>query len=268
MWSFAYMKKFFTLIELLVVIAIIAILAAMLLPALQQARGRARAVGCMNNLSQIGKGMSFYINDHKGFFPWKDKSNFSYWLGNSRDYCPWYDYFEWNSPPKTRVFFGGISLVGGSTVVRGPYLCPDVSERNLHHTGILFNANQPYPKPENSTAYDKLFFSLSFNDSFLRSKRTQEPFKYVDKVHLSQMRRPSVTVYMTDGGGQGYTDYRCSGSSTDTGIKKNVPGRHVGSANFMYADFHVSTIRYNDFPSVTRGFYNGPTWCPIATDGI
>ena len=59
----------FTLIELLVVIAIIAILAAMLLPALSQAREKARAATCMANLKQLGLVFLMYADSHNGYVP-------------------------------------------------------------------------------------------------------------------------------------------------------------------------------------------------------
>ena len=105
-------RKAFTLIELLVVVAIIAILAAMLLPALSAAREKARRSACMNNLSQMGRAFESYAGDYNGYLP--------SWAG-------------WVGPDYTWCYNGGLPSAGGTP--ESDDTCDYWGDANFHNRG-------------------------------------------------------------------------------------------------------------------------------------
>ncbi len=113
-------KKNFTLIELLVVIAIIAILAMMLLPALSQARARARAIACTSNLNQVGKMWILYFSDFNDMLP---RNSFS------APYYRWPSYL-WYHAGRAKSMGQNIYCImnkEGTSVLRpqDPFRCPE-----------------------------------------------------------------------------------------------------------------------------------------------
>lgn len=236
----------FTLVELLVVIGIIAILVAILLPALQAARRQARTIQCASAMRQFGIANSMYVNEQNGWcVPVKTGLNSvlpahkGTYYSISLPYIPWYmnpilrKHLGMPSPPIERGPFGYTTVNWVDNWTLG-LLCPDaVWSREIEKQRITHNFGFNHE-------------SLGQNDKGIT------PFNYGYFVKMSQIKNSAEKIQMMDANWF-YQNGTNMGSFADWRVKwdvyrhyppdlgtRMVAYRHKEGANVLYYDGHVA----------------------------
>jgi len=221
----------FTLVELLVVIAIIAILAAMLLPALKNAKDYAKRILCVNNLKSNGTAISFYTDDFKGFYP----LSYNYLDTNER----WYRTLYLLGYVERKDY---VNLGDGSTkaVNNSVFICSTdydvIDNKILYYAGYLgsYGPNQCLFLQYTSSSSPKNFSTAKVkdvSDTVVLGESAVNRVAYASRTQ----EKLNITWY----------------ASNNQSFSYQQRWKHNRIQNLLFADYHVEGISYSDWPNMT-----------------
>lgn len=228
-------QKHFTLIELLVVIAIIAILAAILLPALNSARERGRAASCINNLKSLGQTTALYTDSY-GVFPCgpsflKPGGGVHNW--NAINFTIPQGQLRRHGNLAAEVFncpsFGNIDMFSLTAQIGNSVDMTDTYVTHWNNRGMIF------------TTYGWNYTYLGMGDMHENYNHENARGPYMP----GKAKSPSTLLHMadtnhqkTDGsaGGRWWLDHRANDSTYSRGFLWPI---HSGGANILFVDGHV-----------------------------
>lgn len=217
------MKKQFTLIELLVVIAIIAILAAMLLPALNKARGKANATKCLSNMKNCGQILRLYADDNNEFLPLMVLRTPPSW-----NYYSWADHLIYTGyvPEKSNII-----------------LCPSL-EGGTDPTKGVDNISYCYGAVAEAGGY------LATNSAFI-SENGAGVNGNTRCLSLRRVSRPSSSFFLAD-------SYDSANKKQTSMIGLGASGtahaqaRHAAQINSVFADGHAGAHQKEAWVTLTK----------------
>lgn len=238
-----YTVRRFTLIELLIVIAIIAILAALLLPALNQARERAKDIKCAGNIRQVGTYLLLYVENNKDVFPSVNGN------GRSSTHWKWTDcvYTLTDKSANPLVNADGVWLnleTPGEVTAKGVFGCP----------------SQP-PVADMQRAYSRHYGINDYVSSYSSNLRDTEYYK---AVKLTSIKTPSQRAMIFDLNFPNTNSWKNPSAKARLDLYSE-PGvgylRHFrqSGVNFCFVDGHVQGLRFEEIP-VSRHDVNGRFW--------